>query len=425
GGGCATTITSFPYSESFESGLGAWSQASGDDLDWSRDSGGTPSSNTGPSSATDGTWYMYVESSSPNYPSKVTNFNGPCFDLSGLSDPTFSFAYHMYGAAMGTLNLQASTNGGTSWTTIWTESGNQGNSWQSADVSLASYAGATVQLRYNAITGSSYTSDFTIDALGLDEGGASGCPTIDFNSYTINSYGGSQDNGIAATQDGGATLLIQNNAWKSITYNYTVTANTVVEFDFRSTLQGEIHGIAFDNDNGISSNLTFKVHGTQNWGFTDYDNYSPTGWTTYVIPVGSFYTGSFNRLCFVADHDGGAGNGNSYFRNVKVYEGSCSGNVPVLPTAGLSLSKDSGPLNIEAYPNPFRSSVRLQASGAEGAVKDINIAVYNGLGQIVYRKEHVSLETDIDLPPALPAGIYVLRVENESYVSETKLIKTE
>ena len=49
GGSCASTISSFPYSESFESGLGAWSQASGDDLDWTRQSGGTPSNGTGPS----------------------------------------------------------------------------------------------------------------------------------------------------------------------------------------------------------------------------------------------------------------------------------------------------------------------------------------------------------------------------------------
>ena len=46
---CSSTVSSFPYAESFESGTGAWSQGSGDDFDWSRNSGGTPSSGTGPS----------------------------------------------------------------------------------------------------------------------------------------------------------------------------------------------------------------------------------------------------------------------------------------------------------------------------------------------------------------------------------------
>ncbi|MFK7920657.1 MAG: T9SS type A sorting domain-containing protein [Bacteroidia bacterium] len=423
---CTSTITSFPYSQSFESGLGQWSQASGDDTDWTRDSGGTPSTATGPTTGADGSWYMYIESSSPNYPSKVGNFNGPCFDLSSLTDPEFNFQYHMYGATMGTLNLQASTDGST-WTTLWTLSGNQGNSWQAASVSMASYAGSTVQLRFNGITGTSYTSDITVDALSLDEAGGAGCPSIDFNSYTINSYGGTQDAGSSAIQDAGATLLLQNNAWKSITYNYTVTANTVVEFDFRSTLQGEIHGIAFDNDNAISSNLTFKVHGTQNWGFTDYDNYSPTGWTTYVIPVGSFYTGSFNRLCFVADHDASPSNGNAYFRNVKVYEGSCSGNVPVLPTAGLvpQLQTDAGPLQVNAYPNPFRNSFTLATSGAEGEVEDVQLSLFNSLGQKVFSQDHVPTQSEIQVPAQLSAGVYILRIRSDGYVSEQKLIKTE
>ena len=40
---------------------------------------------------------------------------------------------------------------------------------------------------------------------------------------------------------------------------------------------------------------------------------------------GQFYTGNFNRLFFVADQDGGAQNGNSYFKNIKIYEGSGCG----------------------------------------------------------------------------------------------------
>ncbi|MGB0525166.1 MAG: M43 family zinc metalloprotease, partial [Flammeovirgaceae bacterium] len=128
GGSCGTTVAAFPYSESFESGAGAWTQGSGDDLDWTRDSGGTPSSNTGPASGSDGSWYMYVEASSPNYPSKTTYLDGPCFDLSGESSATFEFDYHMNGTDMGSLTLEAKPDGG-SWTSVWNISGSQGTAW--------------------------------------------------------------------------------------------------------------------------------------------------------------------------------------------------------------------------------------------------------------------------------------------------------
>ncbi len=52
----ATTL----YADDFESGLGNWSNvSSGDNKNWTRDSGGTPSSGTGPSSgANNSTYYL-------------------------------------------------------------------------------------------------------------------------------------------------------------------------------------------------------------------------------------------------------------------------------------------------------------------------------------------------------------------------------
>ncbi|WBM75189.1 M43 family zinc metalloprotease [Saprospira grandis] len=182
---CANTITSFPYTEGFESGLGDWSQNANDDIDWTENSGATGSSSTGPSAASEASTYLYIEASSPNYPSKVAVLNAPCFDLSGLSSPEFSFDYHMYGSDMGTLSLEASTDG-TNWSSLWSTSGNQGNSWFSATVDLSSYAGQTVQLRFYGSTGTSYTSDMAIDNIQLEDaggstGGGSGCETLNLN----------------------------------------------------------------------------------------------------------------------------------------------------------------------------------------------------------------------------------------------------
>jgi chitodextrinase len=171
GGGvsCANTVTA-PYSESFESNFGAWTNDTGDDFDWARRSGGTPSSNTGPGSASDGSVYIYVEASSPNYPSKSTTITSPCFDLSGVSAATFSFDYHMWGAAgMGGLTLEATTDD-TNWTALWSRSGNQGNGWQVASVDMSAYAGGTVKLRFVGTTGSTWQGDIAVDRIAMTSG---------------------------------------------------------------------------------------------------------------------------------------------------------------------------------------------------------------------------------------------------------------
>lgn len=167
-GGCVATVSTFPYSEGFESGTGLWSQTSGDDLDWTNQSGGTPSSNTGPAGAFEGSFYMYVEASSPNYPSKSAFLVSPCFDLSAMNNPTLDFSYNMYGANMGTLRLDYSTDQGATWNTAaWSISGDQGTGWQAVSLDLSSIQGGAVMLRFAGITGSGYTSDIAIDDLSI------------------------------------------------------------------------------------------------------------------------------------------------------------------------------------------------------------------------------------------------------------------
>ncbi|WP_083476273.1 GEVED domain-containing protein [Lacinutrix mariniflava] len=171
--GCSGSISSFPYSESFENTLGAWTQGTGDDFNWTVDASGTPSSNTGPSSASSGSYYVYMESSAPNNATKRAILESPCFDLSGVSQASFSFKYHMYGAAaMGSLNVAISTNNGSSWSTLWTRSGNQGNSWEDASIDLSSYSG-TIKLRFDGTTGTTWQGDMAVDAIVISAGSAS------------------------------------------------------------------------------------------------------------------------------------------------------------------------------------------------------------------------------------------------------------
>ncbi len=151
-----------------------------------------------------------------------------------------------------------------------------------------------------------------------------GPPPLNFNDHTILPYSGStQDiNGTATIEDAGATLALAGNTWKRIFLPYNITPNTVLEFDFQSDTQGEIHGIGFDTDDAISQDRTFKLYGTQDWGITDFNNYaaSAPGSKHYTIPVGQFYTGVMNFLTFTNDHDVASPNAHSRFSNIVIYE---------------------------------------------------------------------------------------------------------
>jgi hypothetical protein len=126
--------------------------------------------------------------------------------------------------------------------------------------------------------------------------------------------------GDAQAQDSGATLYLSDSTWRKIALPYTVTASTVLEFDYMSTRQGNIQGIGLEEDNIASSNRLFQLYGTTSWGISNYANYSGSTWKHYVIPVGTFYTGAMNYL--VLANGDSADQATSYFKNVKVYEGS-------------------------------------------------------------------------------------------------------
>ena len=150
-------------------------------------------------------------------------------------------------------------------------------------------------------------------------------PAINFNDYVINSYGGAQDSaGVVPTiEDNGATLRIVGNGWKRIDFPYNATPDTVIEFDFMSGTQGEIHGIGFDTDDTIDNPIqTFQLYGTQtSWGIDFYQDYAADApaWKHYTIYAGQAFTGAMSYLTFTMDDDG-AGLGESAFRNVRVYE---------------------------------------------------------------------------------------------------------
>lgn len=427
---CSSTIDSFPYEQSFESGV-AWTQASDDDGDWTRDASGTPSSNTGPSSGANGSFYMFLEASTNGSTGQIgsnatATLLSPCFDLSNQSEATFMFQNHMYGTSVGSLELEVSTNG-TSWTSLWSDSGNQGNQWNSVSVNLNSYTGLSeVRLRFVGTTGTSWSSDIAIDDIALStnsSGGSTECDTLNFNDYSLNSFSNQDSAGNSSISNGGSSLTLTNNTWKYIDFDYTITANTVIEFEFSSSSEGEIHGVGFENDNTLTATNYFKVYGTQNYGVVNYDNYA-SGTTTYVIPVGDSYTGTMDRLVFINDNDAGSGN-NSTFSNVKIYEGSCSESlfeITNLIGTRSDLLGDEDEINstiIKLFPNPVKKGSSLKIKGGNN-LSGSSYSVFNMLGQLV--KEGNLDDSESINTSKLNKGIYILNLETESVKTTKRFI---
>ncbi|MEM6802910.1 MAG: PQQ-dependent sugar dehydrogenase, partial [Bacteroidota bacterium] len=167
-----------------------------------------------------------------------------------------------------------------------------------------------------------HLGDIEIMGCAVDQEADLNCPPIDFAAYEIQSYGGNQDFGQAEIQTGSKAIRLVNNAWKFIDFEYTLTSNSFLEFDFRSDVLGEYAAIGMDNDNGWSPDKAFKLYGTQNVGndIDNYENYTPNGYQHYRIPIGQFYTGAMDRLFLIMDHDASPGNGDAYFRNISIYE---------------------------------------------------------------------------------------------------------
>ena len=166
------------------------------------------------------------------------------------------------------------------------------------------------------------TAPLPVSFAASASGGAGGPARLDFSGRSTTSYGGTQDTDANdSVIEDGYGIGIYGDSWRAIPFEYVVTEDTVLRFQFRSDDAGEIHGIGLEEDTGNSADRIFRVHGSQHdWGINAFDgNYTTgSGWQTYEIPVGEYYTGQMDYLAFVMDGD--ADGGTAEFRDVQVYE---------------------------------------------------------------------------------------------------------
>jgi subtilisin family serine protease len=193
-------LVGLPFSEDFESfticdtsancGLDVCALSSGwlnqengveDSIDWRINSGPTPdaftSSATGPvmdyNPGTATGKYAYLEATGCY--GKNAGMISPCIDLTDYATADLTYAYHMFGASMGSLHVDVFANGAWTNSIATPISGDQGNAWTVASVPLTAYAGQIINIRFRGVTGGAETSDMAVDdvkisgTLGVDD----------------------------------------------------------------------------------------------------------------------------------------------------------------------------------------------------------------------------------------------------------------
>jgi hypothetical protein len=247
-------IASYPYSENFDGASWVTGIPGTIDQCWSRDqtiavprwqvnSGGTSSFGTGPNQANSLSNYVYLETSGGAL-GDTSYFTLPSLDLTALNNPWFTFYYHMYGASMGDLVVEVSTDTGNTWTAVLTLSGPdqtaETDPWKQGSVALTAYKTANTLIRFAGVRGSSFTSDMSIDDIKMEEGPTCPAPTaLNAVSFTATSAELSWTSGgannwnieygpVGFTQGTGAGTIVNN-----VTNPYTLTglsANTCYDY---------------------------------------------------------------------------------------------------------------------------------------------------------------------------------------------------
>ena len=313
------------------------------------------------------------------------------------------FAYHMYGAAMGSLSVDVSTDAGTTWTlNVWTISGNQSNAWKTTSVDLAAYDGQTITIRLRGTTGTNYTSDICIDGLSVQAGGGTTPPVVVSYCQPVPTNGtadGDYINGVSLgtisnlNSGGGAayrdyTTLSTNIARQSsLTLNvyegnyapdrYAAWIDYNQDGDFSDA--GEKLGEFVGNSVGSVHQINFTVPSTAVLGTTR-------------LRVRCLYNNNANGVdpCI----DGDYGETEDYSVNV------------LSSSKSSSKSMELNAVTFNVYPNPTSGSVTIVFETIEE--ENTQVIIYDLMGGVVYRNEARAkgvVSNQVDLSD-LAKGVY-------------------
>ena len=387
----AVLVTSYPYGTAFEnesqhsttasaSGfsfvVNGWRNVTGDDGDWRSDAGGTGSSGTGPGSSSTGQSdhnpgtssgkYLYIEASTPNYPSKVFYLWSPPYNLTSLNSPTLTFWFSLQSASGASLALQSSTDNGTTWsnnipfmcTSVCSNSAinsNMGSGWRQGFIDLSSYSSqSNIMFRFVGTTGTNWDSDVCLDDIKLVDAQSTSVDVGENITLGSNAY----DDAYSLTLNGSAAQTIYPSGYNlsNIIINNTngvTISGGDLNVDDNLTLTD---GILNTGENKVIISNT-NANSVSGGSTTSYINgnlrrYISNNTDTYEFPIGSGTgTGNYHKVDLI----NGSLVGVSYI-DVSV------GDMPVGSYANLNAYQMTSPL-IEVFDKQWQLTPNSQPTG--------------------------------------------------------------
>ena len=126
-------------------------------------------------------------------------------------------------------------------------------------------------------------------------------------------------------EEDGSCLKLSGNVWQGVSFSYSVTSNSIMEFEYKSEIEPELSLIVFDtNKKWPDSSPFLKMSGCMKFKDNfdgDVPPYSGNGdWQKVHVNIGKYLSGSFSKIIFSNDDDRGDIQGDSSYRNVYFYE---------------------------------------------------------------------------------------------------------
>jgi hypothetical protein len=446
---------------------------------WNINSGPTSSFNTGPSGdyPNGAGNYLYTEANQGTSGAEAVLY-GPCFDLAGLSVPGLNFHYHMLGSGIGSLHLDVLFNGTWFNDIIPPLVGNKGDQWHLAPVSLGSFAGSTVSLRFRAKRGTNTSGDIAIDMVKLGEmpqvamgDTIRGCGSVVIdagnpgatyqwtngaNTQTIELVGHPfqtvvQTVGVTVTNAHGLSdvdevvVVIEPGPYVNLGGEILVCGQDSLELDAqnvnatylwddgstsrtRTVTSSGIYHVAVTGNLGCAKNDTVLVAFRENpeASFTyskgsnprsiQFSNNSQFG-STYFWDFGNGFTSTAREPGHVFQHLG------QMYRVMLVVTNECGSDTTYQAVSTFPLGVDGKEvIGFELYPNPVRDVLFIKLTTREGAA---SLQILDATGKQMFI-EHIEsssiLDATIDTSHLAP-GVYLVRIIVDGYSWAVKFVK--
>lgn len=369
---------------------------------WSVNHDSTQTINTGPKKdcKSDSGFYAYTEADNGNYGDEAYLISPP-LDLSGLSNPQLKFWYHMYGADINKMYVDAAISG--SWQVIDSLSGEKQQSenaeWLLHTTSLINYSN-TDSIRFRVIRGPGCFGDVAIDNVALGE-----------NLYL--DLG--QDTAIC---EGSQLTMNPGNYYRYYWYKNTLnnlidsTKNLQVDssgiYILKVVDEGEFYACDSINilvhpnpdDVIISGPVTMDYNGTASFtaeaglGTLFYDWYNGDTTKTVTLDYNDVNPGHDTISVVVTNNFGCA---KSQWKHIYVINPS-----------GIKLMDELQ--NIEVFPNPSSEYLNIEFNTAR---ENLKITIIDQHGKIVQKNAYKGgVKTKTINVSHLPSGVYYLSISS-------------